>query len=68
MRHFNLEIPDEMLADRQMTRERYYAWRGYLRYLAWKLDSKINWDRFYKHIKDSMIYGTSILNYEDLLT
>ena len=63
-RHFAFKLKDEFI--RGMTREQYKAASHIVRWWAWKIGQMINWDKFNKHISDSLLYGQSIIRYEDM--
>ena len=65
MRHFHLKLKDEVV--RGMTRKQYYASSHYVRYVAWLTDARINWDKFYEHFQDMVMFGYSKMNYRDML-
>lgn len=65
MKHFAYKLKDSTI--RGMTREQYYKASHYVRYLAWKIDGMINWDKFHKHMTDSLAFGVSRISFEDLL-
>jgi len=64
-RHFTFQLKDEIV--RGMNREQYKSASHMVRWWAWKISNMINWDKFHKHISDSLLYGRSIVRYEDLL-
>ena len=64
-RHFSFKLKDDVV--RGMNREQYKAASHQVRWWAWKVSQMINWDKFHKHISDSLIYGRSEILYEDLL-
>ena len=64
-RHFTFKLKDDVV--RGMTRKQYKAASHWVRWLAWYLDGKMNWDAIRKHITDAMIYGRSEYFAKDLL-
>jgi len=66
-KHFNFEIPERMLADRQMKREQYKKIRQYLRVMARAMENMVDWRKMYKGMEKAMLYGTSFIKYEDVI-
>ena len=67
MKIFELQIPDEMLADRQMSREKYYAVRKYLRYMSSLINNLIDHDKLHKKLTELVLYGQAEINPLELL-
>lgn len=66
-RIFKFEIPAELVADRQMTRERWYAISRYLRCAASLVHKVIDHDKLRKHFTDLAFYGQARVDLRDLL-
>lgn len=64
-RHFSFKLKNEFVQG--MTREQYKFASHMVRWWGWRLDQMINWDKFNKYISDSLVYGRSVICYEDLL-
>ncbi len=66
-RWFHLELPDRLTADRQMTKGTYKKLMHYLRFITRMMHNTIDWNKMGKHMSETMIHGSSVINYEDFL-
>ncbi len=63
--HFRLHLSDETM--RGMNRQQYKAASHYIRCICRLVDAGINWEVFYKHISDTMLFGNSLIHIKDLI-
>ncbi len=56
-RNFEFTIKDNYF--RGMSRQQYYDAMHWLRYAVWLVSNSINWEKFHKRIRHTMLYGNS---------